>query len=474
MNDLVNGRRRLSTRRDFLKALGLGTATMTLSEYANIARGSTVKKGKDKPNIILFLTDDQGWTDTSVQMMAGRPDSKSDFYQTPNLERLAKEGMRFSNAYSPGPLCSPSRHSIQFGKTPARLHTTTHAGLMPMNEDETALPQMIKAANPNYVTAHFGKWHIKRSPEDMGYDKSDGSAGNGDGNFDKVKGKRVPLPDDDPKRIFSTTRKANDFMAEQVKKVQPFFMQVSHYAVHVAHAALESTMGKYQNLVSGDDPDLVLYAAMTEDLDTGLGLLLDKVDELGIADNTYIIYMSDNGGGFQGNEPLAKGKGSLQEGGIRVPMVVRGPGIKPGSFCDVPVAGWDFFPTISDLIGNENPLPEGIDGGSLLPLFENAGKGKVKRPDDYLVFHFPEWTSSYSAIRKGDYKLIKCWDDIDLLLFDLAKDIGESKNLAYLIPEKAEELHKDLMNYLKIVDAEDPLRGREFKRLQKLEKAKKG
>jgi len=131
------------------------------------------------------------------------------------------------------------------------------------------------------------------------------------------------------------------------------------------------------------------YAAMIDNLDTGLGMLLDKIDKLGIADNTYIIFFSDNGGDFRGNEPLKGGKTSLWEGGIRVPMVMRGPGIKPCSFCDVLVAGWDFFPTISDLVGNKNPLPEGIDIGSLRLLFENAGKGKVERPYDYLVWHFP-------------------------------------------------------------------------------------
>jgi arylsulfatase A-like enzyme len=153
-------------------------------------------------------------------------------------------------------------------------------------------------------------------------------------------------------------------------------------------------------------------------------------------------------------------------------MVVRGPGIKPGSFCDVPVVCWDFFPTISDLLNNKEPLPEGLDGGSLLPLFENDGKGEVKRPYDFMVFHFPEWTHSYSAIRKGDYKFFMCWDDVELHLFDLSRDIEESNNLAYEMPELAEELHNDLVEYLKTVDAEDPLRGREHKRMMNLKKAK--
>ncbi len=455
---------------DFTKAVRFVAFALAITGcWSTLAAESS-----NKPNFILFLSDDQGWVDTSLQLMENRPDSKSNIYRTPNLERLASQGMRFSNAYAGGPICSPTRHSIQFGLTPARTHTTTHAGLMPMNNDRVTLPEMIKGADPDYVTAHFGKWHIKRSPEDMGYDVTDGSNTNGDGNTHKVNGKRVPLPDDNPKQIFSVAKKANQFMEQQVKAGRPFYLQLSHYAPHVQHAALKSTISKYQKLIPGDDPDLELYAAMIEDLDTGLGLLLDKVDKLGITENTYIIYVSDNGGGFRGNLPLQEGKGSLMEGGIRVPMVVRGPGIKPNSFCDVPVVCWDFFPTISDLIGNKNPLPEEMDGGSLRPLFENGGKGEVKRPYDFMVFHFPEWTLSYSAIRKGDYKLVKCWDNVNLLMFDLSEDIEESKNLAYVKPEIAEELHNDLMDYLKTADAEDPLRGREFKRLLLLNNAKRG
>jgi len=328
---------------------------------------------------------------------------------------------------------------------------------------------MIKSANPNYVAAHFGKWGTVCTPKDVGYDISDGPTGNGNGNWRDGQA----LPNDNPKRIFGITRRANDFMEEQVKAGSPFYLQVSHYAVHSQHRALKETIEKYKKLPPGkkctsadyESPPpgvnewALEYAAMIDNLDTGLGMLLDKIDELGIADNTYIIFFSDNGGAFRANVPLKEGKGTLWEGGIRVPMVVRGPGIKPGSFCDVPVAGWDFFPTISDLVGNKNPLPEGIDGGSLRPLFENAGKGKVERPYDYLVWHFPSWSvwgkSPMSAIRQDDYKLVKKLDSGEIFLFNLADDIEESRNLARSMPKKAKELNEKMTHYLETVRAED-------------------
>ncbi len=465
------------TRRDFIKQLGLGTVAMALPQTLEIIQGATPKKGKAKPNIILILTDDQGWTDTSVQMMADRPDSKSDFYQTPNLERLAREGMRFSSGYISAPQCSPTRVSIQFGKTPARLKQTHNHDLIGSDcRDEISTAQMIKAWNPNYGTAHFGKWMLRppRVPEDMGYDESDGDTGNGDGSTDTVDGKKVPLPDDDPKRIFSTTRKANDFMEKKVKMGQPFFMQISHYALHVKHMCLKKTYEKYEKILAQEhlnDSAWITYASMIEDLDTGLGLLLDKVDELGIADNTYIIYTSDNGGAFRGNEPLKGCKRTLWEGGIRVPMVMRGPGIKPGSFCDVPVVGWDFLPTISDLIGNKKPLPDGIDGGSLRPLFEKGSDGKVKRGTEPLIFHFiAPGSTPVSAIRLDDYKLIKNLDTNEMRLFNLSEDIEERKDISSSMPQKAKELHKKLMNYLETVDANTIEEARKARR-QELQKS---
>ncbi|MHC4564859.1 MAG: sulfatase-like hydrolase/transferase, partial [Planctomycetota bacterium] len=324
------------TRRDFLKKAGIGA--MGLSGLMPATKTISARKVKAKPNIILVLTDDQGWTDTSVQMMAGRADSKSDYYQTPALERLAREGMIFSSAYSPAPVCTPTRVSIQFGKTPARLHDTGHYRSARKDFDaEVSVAQAIKAADPSYAAAHFGKWGGQAtSPEQAGYDRSDGKTNNYHGDWRSLKDRR-PIPLDNPKQIFSLTRRACEFMEDQVKAGRPFYLQVSHYAVHSQHRALKETIEKYRKLPRGEkcDPEdyespppgvnrwMLEYAAMIENLDAGLEGMLKKIDELGIADNTYVIFFSDNGGDFRGNAPLRGQKSELWEGGIRVPMVVR-------------------------------------------------------------------------------------------------------------------------------------------------------
>jgi len=417
----------------------------------------------DNPNIILVLADDLGWTDTSVRMMAERPDSRSEFYHTPALDRLAREGMVFSNAYSPAPTCTPTRSSIQFGKTPARLRQTVVHDVLAKKRgidcaDEVSIAQMIKSVDPSYVTAHFGKWGFPpRRPETAGYDATDGNTNNGDGDYRSVKD-RTPLPADDPKRIFSLTQRANAFVEQQVRAGRPFFMQVSHYAVHVQHHALDATIQEYQQkMLAGQKPrpEDTLYAAMIEDLDTGFGMLLDKLDQLGIADNTYVIFTSDNGGGFRSNAPLRGGKANLWEGGIRVPTIVRGPGVMAGAQCDVPIAGWDFWATIRDLAGGGSTPPDGIDGGSLLPLFEQGNKGRVQRGMEALVFHFPWYDNlPMSAIRLGDCKLIKNLNTGETRLFDVVKDIREQRDLSQDMPGKTESLHTMLTQYLQSVSAE--------------------
>ena len=470
-----------TTRRDLLRAAGIGAAAMAAPGLVGGARAaaanrpSSAKATQGRPNIILVYTDDQGWTDTSVRMMKDRADSASDFYRTPALEKMAAQGMVFSNAYSPAPVCTPSRAGIQFGKTPARLRqTVVHDVLAAVRgidcKDEVSIARMIKAADPGYLTAHFGKWGFPpRPPEHAGYDVTDGKTNNADGDWISRKDGKT-LPADDPNRIFSLTKRANDFMAGCVKAGRPFFMQVSHYAVHVQHYALKETVEKYRKLPRGkkctprdyaDPPPrrnawTLLYAAMIEDLDTGLGMLLEKIDKLGIRDSTYVIFTSDNGGGFRSNDPLRGGKAKLWEGGIRVPTVVCGPGVKRGAQCDVPIAGWDIFPTVSDLIGNTKPLPKGIDGGSLRPLFENGNDGKIKRGTEGLVFHFP-WYGNVpmSAIRLGDFKLIENLNTGETRLFNLVRDIGETTDISKSMPAKADELHKKLTGYLKEVDAED-------------------
>ena len=427
------------------------------------------------PNIILFYVDDLGWTDTSVPMMKGRADSRSDYYQTPHLERFAKEGMIFSNAYAPAPVCTPSRNSMLYGMTPARLHNATlnTDAASEKNMGVLSIPQALKQANSAYVTAHFGKWHMPFiTPTGVGYDVTDGPTGNGEGDVDDDQN---PLPEDDPKRMMSLTKRAKDFMEEQVRADRPFFVQLSHYAVHVGHASLPATREKYRRLPRGmkcmdsdyADPAtfeteeircnwILNYAAMIENLDTTFGDLLQKIEDLGIREETYVFYASDNGGGLRGNDPLRGAKADLTEGGIRVPMVVRGPGVLKGAYCDEPVVGWDLLPTFSDLAGNTTPLPDRLDGGSLRSLLERGNKGAVVRRDDALVFHFPWYNEEpESAIRRGRYKLLKNLDTRKLSLYDMYQDLGEQHDLSQIMTQKVAALHKQLTGYLKEVDAED-------------------
>ena len=384
---------------------------------------------------------------------------------------MANEGLVFSSAYAPAPVCTPTRYSILYGKTPAKLrHTTLKDWHATPVEDEISIPQMIKEINNKYKAAHFGKWHLRPkslTPEVAGYDVSDGPTGNFEGDWVR---NGVKNSTDDLKRTFGISKRACDFMADQVSNNNPFFMQVSYYAVHVPNYGLESTTEKYRKKKPGKksvprdfelpppplNEGMVSYAAMLEDLDTGFGMILDKIDELGIKENTYVIFTSDNGGGFRGNAPLQMGKADLWEGGIRVPTIVRGPNVLRNQYCDVPIAGWDFYPTVSEIIGNPKRLASEFDGGSLLSVFENGNAGKVIRNTEALIFHFP-WFSGEpeSAIRLGDYKLIKNIDTRQTWLFDVDKDIEESNDLSDAMPAKVNELEKILSNYLEEHNAEN-------------------
>jgi arylsulfatase A-like enzyme len=424
---------------------------------------------KGKPNIILFLTDDQGWTDTSLQMMEGRPESKSHYYQTPHLERLAQAGMIFSAGYSPAAICSPTRTSIQFGKTPARLHNTSHNRGAANCFEEIALPKMFKEADSDYMTAHFGKWGLHDKPERWGYDSSSGHTNNYHGDW-IGRDDRRGTPDDDPKKIFSLTKKANDFIEEQVNNNHPFYLQISHYALHVQHRALKETIEKYRKLPPGrrclpadyntPPPGLnewiLEYAAMIENMDSSLGIILDKLEEMGIVDNTYFIYISDNGGSFRGNDPLRGKKAQLWEGGIRVPFVIRGPGVKAGVYCNEPVTGWDLYKTFAEIIGlDERKLPDDLDGCSIKPLFTNPQTTLPRGPEG-LIFHFP-YDICDSAIRLGDYKLVLDWENAAKHLYHIKDDLSEQNDLAEEMPDKTQELFIRLAQYLKTVNAENPI-----------------
>ncbi|MDA9087196.1 sulfatase [Polaribacter sp.] len=428
---------------------------------------------KKAPNFILILTDDQGWNGTSVQMMDEEIRSKSDYHQTPNLETLAKQGMRFSSAYASAPVCSPSRYSIQFGQTPARLKMI-RVGMNTNHIDhQTALtiPKLLKSIDANYTAAHFGKWGIDVDPSVLGYDYSDGITGNKEGGFSYKSSKKIQWGNtitEDPKKIFSTTQSAIDFIESQAKSKTPFFLQVSHYAVHSDIMAREETLEKYKNKAKGRYQKHEGFAAMTEDLDTGVGLLLDRVKALGLEGDTYIIYTSDNGAVpvmppkrfyKQGsNFPLSRGKWDAMEGGLRVPFIIAGPKIKAGIESKTPITFSDLLPTISDLAGYKIPLKEPLDGGSFKKILAKDGKGKVNRFSEGLIFHVPYENGialkrAHSAIIIDEFKLIKFYNNNELMLFNIKNDIKENFNLAASLPNKVVVLEKTLDGYLSKVKA---------------------
>ena len=436
------------------------------------------------PNFLLVYIDDLGWTDTSVEMIKGNPETRSDFYQTPHLERLAREGMVFSDAYAPAPVCTPSRNAMLHGMTPARMLNSTLNYKLAKEEyrGKITIPQALKQANPDYVTAHFGKWHIPSvTPMKAGYDVTEKASGTGNGEGDFLDDMKTFLPEDDPKRMFSLTERTKTFISEQVKAERPFFVQLSHYSVHIWHDSLKETREKYRALprpAKAMDSDylpeveisesafkhnwLLNYAAMVEDTDRTFGDLLDHLDELGIEDNTYVIFTSDNGGGMRGNPPLRGAKADLTEGGIRVPFIVRGPGVPKGSYCGVPTAGWDLLPTLYELAGGTEPLPGELDGASLADVFRRGNEGNIVRAGKFLVFHFPWYNGEpESAIRQGDFKLLKNLDTRETALYDMRKDLSEQKDLTSDFPEVAASLEQQLTRYLDQVGAEtvNQLRG---------------
>ena len=436
-------------------------------------KSAPTKSNKKLPNFIIILADDQGWNGTSVQMMDEEIRSKSDYHQTPNLETLAKQGMRFSSAYASAPVCSPSRYSIQFGQTPARLKMI-RVGMNTNHIDhQTALtiPKLLKSIDANYTAAHFGKWGIDVDPSVLGYDYSDGITGNKEGGFSYKSSKKIQWGNtitEDPKKIFSTTQSAIDFIESQAKSKTPFFLQVSHYAVHSDIMAREETLEKYKNKAKGRYQKHEGFAAMTEDLDTGVGLLLDRVKELGLESNTYIIYTSDNGAVpimppkrfyKQGsNFPLSRGKWDAMEGGLRVPFIIAGPKIKAGIESKTPITFSDLLPTISDLAGYKIPLKEPLDGGSFKKILAKDGKGKVNRFSEGLIFHVPYENGialkrAHSAIIIDEFKLIKFYNNNELMLFNIKNDIKENFNLAASLPNKVVVLEKTLDGYLSKVKA---------------------
>lgn len=438
-------------------------------------------RAQDRPNIVLMLSDDQGWSGTSVAMHPTIEASKGAVFHTPNLERMAKLGMRFSNAYSPAPVCSPTRISLQTGKSPAQLHWTKAAPAEPgqmliepeliksIPKNEVTIGELLKKAG--YATAHYGKWHISGGgPANHGYDEHDGDTGNE---------QAFKFVDPNPVDIFGMAQRAEAFMQANSQKGKPFFIQLSWNALHASENANRATLAKYQTKLNGQNEKRISTAAITEDLDTGVGQVLDAVERLGLSKNTYVIYMSDNGagggsgtGGGGGGNPLGAdngrnakrglrgGKGGVWEGGIRVPFIITGPNVAPNSWSHTPIVGYDLFPTFCHWAAiPAEQLPKSIEGGSIAEIVSNNGQGSVQRSRNGLFFHFPHYQSEggpQSSIRVENWKLIYFYETRRAELFNLETDFSERNNLAPQDPQRAIAMQSQLEAYLKEIQAQFP------------------
>lgn len=393
-----------------------------------------------KPNVVFILADDLGINDLGCY---GRKE-----HDTPNLDRLGGEGMRFTCHYCAQPICSPARAAILTGKSPARLHLTTFLPGRPdcasqkllhpkINQqlplEEKTLAEYLKAAG--YATACVGKWHLGGAgfgPKEQGFDFVHAGTAN-----------TKPSDTEGGKGEYDLTRKAIEFIENN--KDGPFFLYLAHNTPHIPLGAKPKLVEKYK---SAFNPT---YAAMMESMDDTVGLLLAKLAELKLADNTIVIFTSDNGGlhvlefpdgPSTHNTPYRAGKGFLYEGGVRVPLIVRWPSVVPaGKISDVPVIQQDFAPTLLEACGVK---AEGsFDGVSIFPLWKGD-----KLPDRTLYWHFPHYTNQGSrpagAIRDGRWKLIQHYEDGQTELFDLEKDVGEETDLAAREPERAKAMRDKL------------------------------
>ena len=478
---------RRHTRRGFLKALGLGAAALALPR-------ALVGAEKPRLNFVFILIDDMGWTDATCY--------GSTFYDTPNIDRLAAEGMRFTDAYAACPVCSPTRASIMAGKYPARLNLTNwlsgrirkrligapYVGQLPL--EEVTLAEAFKGAG--YATCFIGKWHMGGKPfypQHQGFDIN--VAGNRTGSpaggyFSPYKNPQLP---DGPKGEYLTDRLTDEALKFlDAARDKPFLLYLSHYAVHTPIQAKKDLVQQYKAKAGRLPPpkgprylpegktqarqvqDHPVYAAMVRSMDESVGRVMKKLEDLGIAGRTAVFFMSDNGGlsTSEGhptsNVPLRAGKGWLYEGGIREPMIIKWPGVaKPGATCSVPVTSTDFYPTMLEMAGLALRPEQHRDGVSLAPLL----KGRGVLPRKAIYWHYPHYSpqggSPSGAVREGDYKLIESFEDSRLELYNLAKDIGEKHDLAAELPDLAARLRKMLHDWRGAVDARMPRPNPDFK-----------
>ena len=450
------------------------------------------------PNVIVVLVDDLGWMDLGCQ--------GSDFYRTPNIDRLAATGMRFTDGYASCAVCSPTRAALMTGRSPARLgitdwiraefqltarqwpnvrdrfgyHRTGSADrelLTPVNElqlphSEITLAELLKPIG--YASAFIGKWHLGgrgHLPVDQGFDENYGGwdYGQPPSYFDPfVELPRLPMgiPTLAPRQPgeYLTDREADEAVGFiERNRDRPFLLYLSHYAVHTPIQAKEDLIEQYERRRDGQGQDDAVYAAMVHSVDDAMGRLLETLDRTGLADRTLIVFTGDNGGlDRQGrpteNAPLRSGKGYAYEGGLRTPWIVRWPGVtEAGAVSREPVASIDLLPTIAAAVGTRPPADREIDGIDLGPALRGGNL-----PERALLWHFPHYRHGpghdpYSVVRKGDWKLIRFYDPAKTELYNLADDLGEANDLAASEQDRAGQLSALLDEGLKAVRARMPI-----------------
>ena len=425
-------------------------------------------------NFVLILVDDFGATDLGCY--------GSTFYQTPNLDRLAASGMRFTQGYSACTVCSPSRAAIMTGKYPARLHITDWipgasfpwAKMKPpewtqyMPLEERTIAEALKPLG--YATASIGKWHLTKPdsdpaffPEKQGFDLN--RAGTGRGSPPSYFAPyNIATLQDGPSGEYLTDREqreASEFI--RANRSRPFFLYLPHHTVHTPLQAKPEVIGKYKVVADPNAPqNNPTYAAMIEGLDENIGKLMRTLEETGVADRTVVMLTGDNGGWLPStktNLGLRAGKGSAYEGGVRVPLLIRWPGVtRPGSVCDVPAIGCDLYATILEMAGARREPGQIVDGVSLAPLLRGQESAFTR---EALYWHYPHYhqggAKPYSAIRRGDLKLILFHEDKRTELYDLRGDPEEKKDLATSQPAKAAGLRRQLEAWLAGTDAQMPV-----------------
>jgi arylsulfatase A-like enzyme len=442
------------------------------------ARPAASTPAPARPNFIFIQAEAQGWSSTSVDMDGQPPSTARPAGLTPNLEKLAADGVRMSDFYASCPRCTPSRASWVTGISPAKLHMTyqSEGGRDAQTQEQYRLLRMLTPTplqdlpegvrttggwlhDLGYASAHFGKWHVGRqAPDRVGFDRSDGANSN-------QGPERGVAPN--PTQAVAITDRGIEFMREQVKAGKPFYLQLSHYGFGSEEEATPQALAAAKELVPGVEGKPLAAIAGARDVDTQVGRVLAAVRELGIADRTYIFYSADHGaqgGGSRApsNPPFSGGKGSVSEGGIRIPFIACGPGIPAGKVVEVRATNMDFLPTLLELAGAPTKAPPDpdavgvIEGGSLAAVLR-SGATRVERPHEGIVIHFPHYDlgngGPATAIYLGPWKLVRNDDQRTLRLYEVARDPAEQRDRAAEQPEVVRDLVARMDAYLAAVKA---------------------